>query len=363
MTRIQAFFLTVGIVMILYGVAGKSWLTGKEGGPDGTGLAQEQPDRGGSQEPGFAELPRSRRTNGADPRETEAPFAGKTGRASGRILAVTLLLKDAETERPCAGALVELWRTASGTGPGFRTGRKLSGPNGIPADSGGRVTLSIQRGESVEIIARTKDDGPRERHVLGALDVAPPEPIEIRLRRPATPLEVRVTDSAGRPIPGVSIRIVSKEARPGADYPRKGTLGSRTDGNGKSVLSGKVRDARWLLLDAPDYSPQAVSLAGLQADARIDAALPEEATLELDVVDNAGNALAGAVVEVGFSLAGFTTSRTAMTDKRGHVTMDRLPADTPLRPVVTPKEGLRQAAPALDSAPGEVLRATLHVVQ
>lgn len=352
--------------MILYGLAGKSWLTGKRGGPDGLGLAQDQQDPSGPQDLTLAELPGSRRTTGGEPAmgaaRPKGPGAAEPFEARGGYVDVMLRLTDASSGRPCPGALVELWRTPSGTGPSFRTGRKLSGSRPVPADDNGLLTLSVPRGDGVEIIARTKDDGPRKRHVLGALDDAPPEPIEIRLKRPALPLEIRVTDSASRPIPGASIRIVSMDARPGAESPRQGTLSSRTDGDGRSVLDGKVRKERWILLDAPGYSPQAVSLEGLQPNARIDAALPEETTLELEVVDQAGRALVDAVVELEFSLAGFVTRRTDKTDDGGRVTMGRLPADTPLRPVVTPKDSQPQTVEVLESGPGEILRATLHVV-
>ncbi len=369
MTRTQAFFFTLGILMILYGVAGKSWLTGSEGGPDGTGRAEDPAGPGSSSEPGFVALPTPRRTPGTSPRKpTERPTSnGSPSRPStvpaDTTIALQLILKDADTGQPCAGALAELWRSPKGTGPAYRPARRLSSPGGSPADRDGRVTLSAPLGVGVEVLARTQDGGPRKRVVIGVLESAPSEPTEIRLQRAPSPLRVNVTDSAQRPIPGVSIRIVSEGARPRAEYSASGVLGSRTGGNGESTLSGKARAAKWLLLDAPGYSPMAISLAALAPTENIEASLPGDTALELDIVDDAGNALVKAVVEVEFSLAGFLAARTAATDERGHVTIGHLPADTPLRPVVTPKGGLPQTVEVLESPPGEVLRATLHVIQ
>lgn len=162
MSRPQILAILIGIGLIAFGLLYRG---------------SEQGDAGGARE--------IVRTEGVEETDAEPPQGGAEGRtglahrSSGqpvdaeRITEVELevTVRNERTGAPAAGAVVGLWRASTGSGPAYRSARRLVSPD-PRADAEGRISLVAPLAVPIEVIARTADLGPTTLVDIGPLSAA-----------------------------------------------------------------------------------------------------------------------------------------------------------------------------------------------
>lgn len=145
-------------------------------------------------------------------------------------------------------------------------------------------------------------------------------PAEVRLA-PGASLAGRLTDAAGRPVPGAQVRL---ETWVSTDLPRSYLRGAESGADGSWTIRGLPAGPAALLARAPGFAPHRARLdlaAGRQDLGAI--VLQAGATLKVQAVDDRGEPVPGARIDAGPGLA-------ATTDARGVASLTGAPAGEPL---------------------------------
>lgn len=120
-----------------------------------------------------------------------------------------------------------------------------------------------------------------------------------------------------------------------SEFPGPAKPALRTDGDGRCVLDGTVRSARWLAVDAAGKAPLAVSVATIGAAASHEFVLEPEVRAEVHVIREEGEPVPDTRVELRFKrLDGYAVQRSARTNARGRAEIRNLPFGVDVTPVV-----------------------------
>lgn len=256
---------------------------------------------------------------------------------------IEVLASNAREGGPASGAKLALWRRASGEGPTYRSGERLT-PTPILADANGRAVVKAPAGVPLRLVARTADGGPPTALDLGPLRPGERSPLraEIDLQPAPEPLEVLALDAAGSPLPGARLHLVGDETPRWSEFPGTNTIASRTDGAGRCTLDGRVRAARWVVVEAAGHAPAVLRVRDIERVTRHTFRLGPEVRAEVFVrTEGDGAPVEGARVELRFELEGLAAARSAAreTQTRGGARIRHLPAGVELVPVVTLESG------------------------
>ena len=287
--------------------------------------------------------------------------AGTEAAGQGPAPTVTVVVRHAGDGSPATGAAVSLWRRATGVGVAYRRTRQIG--SRVIADGEGRVVLEGQAGVALELVAQARGRGPTLRSALRPLDRGESRTVEIMVERPPAPTRILVRSTEGAPLVGASIWAV-RQQRPVPDtFPGgQSELLRRTNREGVADLTGAARAYSWILVDAAEYAPFAVSAETLRRSAsrletapdrreQLDVTLARAGSLVVAVTAADGASVRQAEVRVLYALDGLPVSSVHKTDRRGEALVRGLPAGIRLTVEVTTR-----------SAAGPTFREVVQVV-